>query len=324
MDALELIRKPIEEDLKCYRELFLESLSHENPLLDFALTHLAKRPGKMMRPILTLLAARSVGKVDERVLHAAVSLELLHTASLVHDDVLDKSDRRRGQASVNGLIDNQAAVLVGDFLLSRSLQHAAATGDIRVVNLISGLGQTLADGELLQIANMDNEVIDEESYYRVIERKTASLFAVSAQIGCLLGGGSEEDIDRMRTFGMNLGLCFQMKDDIFDYDSKHDVGKPSGVDMREGKLTLPVIYSVNTEGAESQYQLALRVRKGEFTESDIQELVDFTHERGGIAYTYQQMELLSQKSAGILAFVSDAEIAASLSAYVRFISSRDI
>ena len=180
MDKLAEIRRPIEAELKEYRAIFEQTLKHDNPLLRMALEHLLKRQGKMMRPILVLLAAKFVGEVNESVLHAAVSLELLHTASLVHDDVVDESDRRRGQKSVNALLDNKAAVLVGDFLLSKALYHAAATGSNRVVTWVSELGQTLADGELLQLANLDMTDISEENYFEVISKKTASLFSTYA------------------------------------------------------------------------------------------------------------------------------------------------
>ncbi|MDE5787895.1 MAG: polyprenyl synthetase family protein, partial [Bacteroidaceae bacterium] len=238
MDKLTEIRQPIEAELKAYRTLFEETLQADNPLLRLALQHLLQRPGKMMRPILVLLAARMAGEVNERVLHAAVSLELLHTASLVHDDVVDESDRRRGQKSVNVLLNNKAAVLVGDFLLSKALYHAAATGSQRVVTWVAELGQTLSDGELLQLANLDKKEISEEDYYDVIRKKTASLFATCAKTGMLLAGGSEGDTECLDKFGEYVGICFQLRDDIFDYDTTRDVGKPSGNDMSEGKLTL--------------------------------------------------------------------------------------
>lgn len=324
MDALSLIRKPIESDLERYRALFLSTLQHTNPLLDVALSHLAKRQGKLMRPIMVLLSARYVGEVNEAVLHAAVALELLHTASLVHDDVVDESDRRRGQRSVNALLDNKAAVLVGDFLLSKALQHAAATQNVEVVEQVAKLGQILADGELLQLANIDSKTVDEESYYEVIRKKTASLFATCGHVGAKLGGGNVTEIRNMEAFGEHLGICFQLRDDIFDYDASHDVGKPTGNDMKEGKLTLPLIHSVLIYGGEEQRQLALKVREGSATEEDISELVRFTLNHNGIEYAVQQMHTYCDQALDLLENNRDPEITESLKAYVKFVADRDI
>ncbi|MCR5849305.1 MAG: polyprenyl synthetase family protein, partial [Bacteroidaceae bacterium] len=189
MNKLIEIRRPIEAEMQAYRTLFEETLQTDNPLLNIALQHVLKRQGKAMRPILVMLAARYVGEVNEHVLHAAVALELLHTASLVHDDVVDESDRRRGQKSVNALLDNKAAVLVGDFLLSKALYHSAQTGSQRVVTWVAELGHTLSDGELLQLVNIDKKEISEEDYFEVIRKKTASLFETCARVGALLAGG---------------------------------------------------------------------------------------------------------------------------------------
>lgn len=326
MDKLTEIRRPIEPELKAYRTLFEETLQTDNPLLRMALQHLLQRPGKMMRPILVLLAARMAGEVNERVLHAAVSLELLHTASLVHDDVVDESDRRRGQKSVNVLLNNKAAVLVGDFLLSKALYHAAATGSQRVVTWVAELGQTLSDGELLQLANLDKKEISEEDYYEVIRKKTASLFATCAKTGMLLAGGSEEDTECLDRFGEYVGICFQLRDDIFDYDTAHDVGKPSGNDMREGKLTLPVIHALTATEDGKMFTLALDVRRGEADDEGIARLVDFAIRQGGIRYAEEAMDRYSRMAVDVLPTGEnrDPAIAESLSKYVSFVIGRDL
>ena len=326
MDRLTEIRRPIEDELKAYRRLFEETLITENPLLQMALNHLLKRQGKMMRPMLVLLAAKYVGEVNDAVLHAAVSLELLHTASLVHDDVVDESDRRRGQKSVNALLDNKAAVLVGDFLLSKALYHAAATGSQQVVTWVSELGQILSDGELLQLANLDKTEISEADYFEVIRKKTASLFETCAKAGAMLAKGREEDIDNMSKYGEYVGMCFQMRDDIFDYDANHDVGKPSGNDMKEGKLTLPVIHSLIEKDDKKMFTLALRVRRGEATEDEIARLVDLAWQGGGIAYAETTMQQYSQQALETLNYKKDREstIADSLSQYVAFVADRQV
>lgn len=304
-----------------YNRLFHDTLQHDNPLLRLALNHLTQRKGKQMRPIMVLLSAKGAGgEVDDSVLHAAVALELLHTASLVHDDVVDESDRRRGQSSVNSLLDNKAAVLVGDFILSKALEHAAATRNIEVVNLVAQLGQTLADGELLQLANTSSSDIAESSYYEVIRKKTASLFAACAEVGASLSTQDEGYIYTMKRFGMLVGICFQLRDDIFDYDLSTDVGKPAGNDMKEGKLTLPVIFA--SSRSEEARTLALAVREGSASDEDVARLVQITHETGGILYAEKAMEDFTGMATGLLDDVSDREIADALLNYLTFVSKR--
>ena len=323
MVKLEDIRRPIEAELTEYRKIFEATLQTENPLLRLALNHLLQRQGKMMRPILVLLAARYVGKVGPEVLHAAAALELLHTASLVHDDVVDESDRRRGQKSVNALLNNKAAVLIGDFLLSKALYHSAATGSNRVVTWVSELGQTLSDGELLQLANLDKTTVSEEDYFEVIRKKTASLFETCAKAGALLAGGGEEVVRQMADFGQTVGLCFQMRDDLLDYDNQHDTGKPSGNDMKEGKLTLPVIRVLLSTQDSSLMNLALKVRRGEASDKEIARLVAFTHEQGGIQYTEKNMYSMAQRAAAMLSKNNrNSDIAESLLSYVQFVVGR--
>ena len=235
MDVLTRIRKPIERELADFEVLFDIVLRHRNPILEVALRHIFSRKGKMMRPILTLLSAKKCGEVNEAVLHAAVSLEMLHTASLVHDDVVDESGLRRGQSSVNALLDNKAAVLVGDYLLSTALEHAARTGSLRVVELVSLLGKMLSDGELQQLSNVKSDVITEEQYFDVIRHKTASLFTICAEVGALLSGASEQDVRRVRDFGEYVGLCFQIRDDIFDY---YDTSQIEHIDTDRGVMDI--------------------------------------------------------------------------------------
>ena len=323
MNPLEELQKPIADVLEEYKQQFEETLRSDNPLLQQAVNHLLQKKGKLVRPTLVFLSAKLSGTVNQRVYDVALALELLHTASLVHDDVVDESERRRGQASVNALMTNQIAVLVGDFLLSRALHHAALTGDTKVVDVIANLGQTLADGELLQLANLDDEKLDEASYYMVVRKKTSSLFAVAAQLGVLTSGGSEEEAERMRRFGHLVGTCFQLKDDIFDYDTTNDVGKPAGNDMKEGKLTLPVIHVVNKTKSEEMLSKALKVRRGEATQQEIDELVSFTIENGGIEYAYWAMNEFRMMADGLIDESRDPAIVESLHSLVSFVANRD-
>lgn len=324
VDLLREIRKPVEADLARFNEMFRESLKSDNPLLGMALDHLTRRTGKQMRPILVMLAARgadnSVDVVSDQVIHAAIAMELLHTASLVHDDIVDESDRRRGQKSVNSLLDNKAAVLVGDFLLSKAIEHAVACGDSRVVALISNVGIMLSDGELLQLANVDSKEIGEGAYYEVVRKKTASLFSACAEVGALLATDHPGYIYTMKRFGMLLGICFQLKDDIFDYDDQHDVGKPAGNDMKEGKLTLPVIYVANKNP--EAYALALKVRAGEASQEEITRLVNLTRQEGGVLYAESAMGDMSGMATGLLDEVGESTIVQALQYYLDYVAKR--
>ncbi len=300
MPTLAEICHPIEAELQQYQTMLVDSLQHDNPLLHQAVEHILQRKGKQMRPILVLLSAKLVGRVTEEVLHAAVALELLHTASLVHDDVVDESDRRRGQKSINALMGNRVAILVGDYLFSRTLHHTRFTNSDVAVQWVATLGQTLSDGELQQLANTKNPHFIEDFYYDIIKKKTASLFATSAKMGAHLAGGSEEMVKSMEMFGECVGICFQLRDDIFDYDPTNDTGKPTGNDMKEGKLTLPVLHALIESGDERHRSLALRVRQGEATDAEISQLIDFTKCNGGIEYAESAMHDYSRRALALL------------------------
>ena len=322
MDILSQIRKPVAEDLARYERLFDTVLDHEDDFLGRALQYVRSRKGKMMRPLLVLLIARECGAVREKALHSAVTLELLHTASLVHDDVVDESNERRGQASVNAVYGNQISVLVGDYLLSKSLQEAAFTGRLRIVDIISRLGGTLSEGEIFQIANIRSEQISEEAYFRIIDHKTAALFAACAELGALSADAGEEFAEKARRFGEIVGICFQIRDDIFDYYSNSEIGKPTGRDMAEGKLTLPVIYALNSTNDAAMLALADKVKKGEADRAEIETLIAFAKQNGGIEYAERKMqELRSQAYAAIASFKNEA-VRKSLEQYIDFVIDR--
>lgn len=323
MDQLSHIRKPIEEELRRYQALYEMDFTHTNPLLQMALQHIRKRQGKRLRPIVAMLAARCFGHVNEAVLHAAVGLELVHTASLVHDDIVDESDMRRGQASVNTLLSNQAAVLVGDYILARSLYHGSKTRCLEVVNILSAATEQLSDGELLQMYTLDSDRVEEEVYYDIIRRKTAVLFGTSAQVGALLAGAGEEGQEALRLYGEYLGIAFQIRDDMLDYEGGDALGKPTGNDMKEGKLTLPVIYAVNKGDLPEMRELALKVRRGEALPQDIHVLVEFTLEQGGLQYAAQEMERYAAMAIQQLASLPDSEFTASLCGLARLAVQRN-
>lgn len=306
-----------------FNALFDHSLSHTDGMLSQALAHIRQKTGKRMRPMLILLMARNYGAVTDSTLNAAVGLELLHTASLVHDDVVDESGERRGQASLNATYNNKVAVLVGDYLLSTALLHVAYTGNKQIVQYLAELGRTLASGEILQLSNIRSQGISEDVYYQVIRQKTAALFEACCAIGALSAGAAEADIVAAKEFGCNLGMIFQIRDDIFDYFESADIGKPTGNDMAEGKLTLPVIYALNTVGDEAMFALARKVKEGTVTADEIAVLVDFTKNNGGIEYARRRMdELRMQCDAFIRGSVGDREIGDAFTAYVDFVIRR--
>jgi len=324
MDYLSLIKQPIMEDLDDFIKLFNDSLTHDDGLLSQVLTHIRQRGGKRMRPMLILLTAKNYGVVSSVTQYAAVGLELLHTASLVHDDVVDESSERRGQASVNATYNNKVAVLVGDYILSTALLNVSFTGNQRIVQYLADLGRTLAAGEILQLSSIQNQVISEEVYYQVINQKTAALFEACAAIGAISAGASDEEIAMASKFGQTLGIMFQIRDDIFDYYDSKEIGKPTGNDMTEGKLTLPVIYALNNSCYESMQTLARKVKEGTINQDEIAVLVEFTKQQGGIEYAEQKMaEFSRQCMAYIDNSVKEKAIREALTAYVDYVVQRN-
>ena len=323
MDSISLIRTPIEAELADFKNLFDSSLSSSNALLDSVVSHIRQRNGKMMRPILVLLVARLYGAVRPSTLHAAVSLELLHTASLVHDDVVDESTERRGQLSVNAIFNNKVAVLTGDYLLATSLVHAEQTHSHPIIQLVSSLGQDLADGELLQLSNVSNRSFSESVYFDVIRKKTAALFAACTKAAAFSVGAVEEEAEFARLLGEYIGICFQIKDDIFDYFDSKEIGKPTGNDMLEGKLTLPALYVLNSTKDSAMLEIAIRVKEGTATPDEIARLIGFIKENGGIEYAVHTMNLYKQKAFGLLASLPDSDVCVALRAYLDYVVDRE-
>lgn len=324
MDYLSIIKQPISKDLDDFIALFESALTHSDGMLSSALSHIRQRGGKRMRPMLTLLLAKNYGQISNVTQHSAVGLELLHTASLVHDDVVDESAERRGQASVNASYNNKVAVLVGDYILSTSLLHVSYTGNQRIIEYLAQLGRTLAAGEILQLSNIQNQEISEEVYYQVIKQKTAALFEACAAIGALSGGASDAQVLEAKMFGQNLGIMFQIRDDIFDYYDSKEIGKPTGNDMAEGKLTLPVIYALNNTDFESMHTLAKKVKAGTINTDEIAVLVEFTKQQGGIEYAEQRMQHFSQLCMRYIdSQVKEKAVKEALTAYVDYVVRRN-
>ena len=325
MDYLSIIRKPIEQDLEDFKQVFEKVLTRDDGLLGQVLGHIRQRGGKRMRPIMTLLSALNIGEINKSTLHSAVGLELLHTASLVHDDVVDESSERRGQASVNAVYNNKVAVLVGDYLLSSALLSVSYTDNQRIIQYLAQLGCTLSAGEILQLQNISNKEFSEEIYYQVINQKTASLFEACGAMGALSAGANDDEVERARLFGHNIGMIFQIRDDIFDYYDSKDIGKPTGNDMLEGKLTLPAIYALN-ENTDywAMHALAHKVKAGTINRDEIAVLVEFTKQKGGIDYARQKMiEIGNDVQAYINQYVKD-DLKDAFSAYLEYVIQRNL
>ena len=324
MTALADIRQSLQPELTRLDELISSSLDSSNTLMNQVIGTYLRHKGKQLRPMLVMLTARLFGGVNENVLTAAASVEILHNASLIHDDVVDDSSQRHGQETINAMWDNHVAVLVGDFFVSNALRLAARTADLRVINTIADLGKLLSLGEMDQIYNARYHELNEEAYFKVISHKTASLFVSCVAMGGYCTGADEESIEAMRQFAELFGLCFQIKDDIFDYFDSKAIGKPTGNDLREGKVTLPLLHALNsTTGPESEAMKAL-LRSGEvLSEEEIDSLIAFARANGGIEYAYATMQRLREEAAAILRRF-DSPVTAHFLALFDFIISREV
>jgi octaprenyl-diphosphate synthase len=321
MELFNIITKPIEAEFAAFRKMQDDLAVNPNPLLREIILHVNKQRGKQMRPMMVMLFGKMFGEVSDTTYSAALALELLHTASLVHDDVVDDSMQRRGQASVNAIYNNKLAVLVGDYLLSTALVFTGRCGDPRITNIVGALGQTLADGEIFQMFHSHEKLVSEEVYFEIIRKKTASLFSSCAEIGALSAGAQPNEADRARQIGEYIGICFQIRDDIFDYYS-NDVGKPTGNDMREGKLTLPIIYAVRTEGDDRIREMINRLKSGELSEAEIGDLIEFAKAKGGIEYAERTMQEYRQKAIDLLPAGIDEDVRSAIIAYMDAVINR--
>lgn len=323
-DILSIIKQPIEAELSDFTAKYNASLEHKDGILKQALDYIKQRNGKRMRPILLLLTAKLYGEVTETTMRAGIGLEMLHTATLIHDDIVDESSTRRGQASVNAIYDNKIAVLVGDYILSTALINVSDSKDIEIVRYLSILGQTLSDGEILQLTSNVSEKISEEAYYEVIRKKTAALFEAASAMGAMSVNASAKSIEKARLFGQKIGMIFQIKDDIFDYYNSEEIGKPTGNDMLEGKLTLPAIYAVLSSDNSEMKQIAMSVKSRKASDAEIARLIAFTKEQGGIKYAEEKMmEIREEAMEFINNEVHDPSLKSAFIAYLDYVIERN-
>ncbi len=323
MDGRKKIEEPVAAEFKRFREEFCSSLSSSTVLLQSAIDKIMLSTGKHIRPLLVLLTAKACGKITENTINSSILLELLHTASLIHDDVIDETKQRRGLPSLNAFYDNRVSVLVGDYVLSSALIRSIQTGNFRIMSIVSEVGRALSEGELRQIEVVEDTILDEDSYLQVVEKKTAKLISACTEIGALSADASNEMVDICSEFGRYLGFCFQIKDDIFDYYSDSNIGKPTGNDIIEGKITLPLLYAINSSpNKESQYYKRIIINK-EFTSGNISQLIDYAKCNGGIEYAQSKMKLYHDKAVTIINKLPDSDSKTSLLLLANYIVERD-
>ena len=283
MDFRQNIKAPIEKELERFTLQYQNVLQCSNPAVDTLLKFLLERKGKFMRPVLVLLTAKCFGEIPDSVYHSAISVELIHQASLIHDDVVDESDKRRGMQSANAAFDNKLAVLLGDYVVSKALTECAATESVEAVRNLSILIGNLSEGEITQLDALNGETLSEDLYFDIITKKTAALFSTCAELSAILCGATPEQAQAFSEFGRVAGLCFQIKDDIFDYQSDASIGKPTGNDLKEGKFTLPAIHAINNSNQDWSSHIHA-IRSLSATPEQIAQVNDFAVSNGGIQY----------------------------------------
>ncbi|MDA9555077.1 polyprenyl synthetase family protein [Pelobium sp.] len=321
MLKLDDIKKPIEKEIDAFEEKFKASMQSTVPLLDRITHYIVKRKGKQMRPMFVFFCANVCGGITESTYRGAALVELLHTATLVHDDVVDNSFERRGFFSINALWKNKIAVLVGDYLLAKGLQLSVEHQEFRMLKIVSDAVQQMSEGELLQIEKVRRMDISEEVYYEVIRQKTASLIASCCAVGAASAGANEETIQLMHSFGEKVGIAFQIKDDLFDF-GVDDVGKPKGIDIKEKKVTLPLIYALN-KASKSEKKRVINLVKNHQDDADkINQVIDFVKNSGGLVYAEEQMLQYQNQAFEILNSFQDSDSKASLAQLVEFTTQR--
>lgn len=308
MDIKESLKDVIGVDLENFNVTLRNSLSTDNALLKGVIDYYLQAKGKQIRPILVILSSRLFGEINDATISAAVAIELLHNASLIHDDVVDSSPLRRGRKTVNNIWDNRVAVLVGDFFVSTALQSAIKSNNLNTISLIAALGKELATGEINQIETADEHILDEERYFNVIKQKTASLFSSCMLMGGYSNGATEEQLNAIEEYGNKLGLCFQIKDDIFDYFTDDSVGKPTGSDLKEGKVSLPLLFAVQSNSDERNSQMCDLLMRGNLTDEEISLLIEYAKEKGGIEYAENMMLKLKSEAEDALSIFPDSKI----------------
>lgn len=318
---LEDIKAPIAKEMQEFEPKFRASMKTRVLLLDKIMSYIVKRKGKQMRPMFVFLSAGTCGGITDSTFRGASLIELLHTATLVHDDVVDEANYRRGFFSVNALWKNKVAVLVGDFLLSRGLILSIENNDFQLLRIVTHAVKEMSEGELLQIEKSRRLDINEEVYYDIIRQKTASLIASCCAVGASSSGASEDIVEKMRVFGEKIGMAFQIKDDLFDY-GEMEIGKPLGIDIREKKMTLPLIYALSQAGWAEKRRIISIVRNESENPKKVKEVIAFVKESGGIQYAIEKMTGFHREALTILEALPESAYRKSLKDLVQFTIDR--
>ncbi|NNE33998.1 MAG: polyprenyl synthetase family protein [Rhodothermales bacterium] len=319
--SLASIKAPVTDELKIFKRYFREAMRSDVGLLDKITQYVLRLKGKQIRPIIVLLSAKACGQISESSYRGAALGELLHTATLVHDDVVDEAERRRGAFSINALWKNKIAVLFGDFLLSKGLLMSLDHQNYELLHTMSDAVRRMSEGELLQIEKSRRLDIDEETYFRIISDKTASLFASCTASGAISAGADKATVDRLRQFGEKVGLAFQIRDDLFDYGVR-DVGKPLGIDIKERKMTLPLIFALRNADKKERKAVLKIVRRKKKSQNDLKTVTEFVRREGGLEYASRQMYDLADEARELLYGLDDSPARQSLDDIVEYIVAR--
>lgn len=322
MQIINEIKAPIQAEMDLFEVKFKTSMKSSVPLLDKITHYIVKRKGKQLRPMFVFLSANICGTINESTYRAAALIELLHTATLVHDDVVDDSNERRGFFSVNALWKNKIAVLVGDYLLSKGLLLSIDNNDFKLLGIVSNAVREMSEGELLQIEKARKLDIEESVYFEIIRQKTASLIASCCASGAASTTEDDVTINKMKAFGENVGIAFQIKDDIFDYQSNSNIGKPTGIDIKEKKMTLPLIYALNKASYADKKKVINVIKNHNTNPAKVNEVIDFVLKSGGIQYAEEKMNQYKNKALEILSSFENSESKASLEKLVLYTTER--
>lgn len=316
------IQRPIQNELKQFDQVFKNSLRSDIRLVDFVIKFILRQKGKKIRPLLVLLSAKIIGDVSERSFRGATLVELLHTATLVHDDVVDEAAKRRGLPSLNNIWGNKISVLMGDFLLAKGLMIAVDGDDFDFLKTITQTVKRMSEGELLQIYKSKKLDIDEETYFKIISDKTASLLSTCCEIGARSATTNNEKIEALKNYGEYLGIAFQIKDDILDFTGTKKIGKPLGGDIKEKKLTLPLIYALSKEEKSSAAEIKKIIKKGK-KNNKVSEIIELVKSNGGIEYSLEIAHNYSEKAKNCLNVFEDSQYKNSLISLVDFVIDRE-
>ncbi len=323
MPSLSSIKEPIKDDLNNFEPYFRSLMKSKAPLLNIITNYIIKRKGKQMRPMLVFLTSRLFGEVNQSSYNAATLIELMHTATLIHDDVVDNSYQRRGMFSINALWKNKIAVLVGDYLLSRGLLVAVDNNEFELLKVVSEAVREMSEGELLQIEKARKLDITEDVYFDIIQKKTASLIAACAKAGATSVKANEIQLAKIKDFGMKVGIAFQIRDDIFDYTNTGNIGKPSGNDIREKKMTLPLIYVLNNSSSGEKRKIINIVKKKSEDKNRVDKLVKHVIDKGGIEYASKVMDTYKNEALNILSEMPQNEANKALVDFVNYTTIRN-